>query len=197
MERRVKDFELAGIAVEVFAVVKLPHAPDRITLTREARRRKARKIQRVEEFLKGENIPKIIYLKKPGIAPRYRGDENGLDEIVMRDVSLYHSSKFYYHSLFHELIHSTGHRKRLGRIPVNVESSWDRTTKEEFIAELGALFMAREFGFLTDARVRNSALYLRTFIEPRDAKNNLLSEVLVKSKQAFRYLFPTREEEKM
>ncbi|MFH2013789.1 MAG: zincin-like metallopeptidase domain-containing protein [Patescibacteria group bacterium] len=60
------------------------------------------------------------------------------------------NSEMYYSTLFHELIHSTGHKKRLNRKGVNdiVSFGSDKYSEEELTAEIGASFFKQ--------RIRNN-----------------------------------------
>ncbi len=65
----------------------------------------------------------------------------------------------YYSTLFHEMVHSTGHHNRLDR-----DMKGGKQTKayafEELIAEMGAVYLCAESGILFETR-DNSAKYLR------------------------------------
>ena len=65
-------------------------------------------------------------------------------------------------TLFHELVHSTGHPRRLGRFtedsPPPPFGSPDYS-REELVAELGAAFLCAETG-ISNATLDNSAAYL-------------------------------------
>lgn len=74
----------------------------------------------------------------------------------------------YYLVLFHELIHSTGHRDRLNREELAKSDGFggERYAKEELTAEMGACYLATNCGLdLTDNRlIENSAAYLQSWL---------------------------------
>jgi len=65
----------------------------------------------------------------------------------------------------HEIIHSTGHSKRLNREGIadfNFFGS-HRYSYEELIAEIGSMFLANDLGFESDFSKQNSAAYLSSW----------------------------------
>ncbi len=66
-----------------------------------------------------------------------------MDTIKMPNENSFYSGEEYYSTLFHELIHSTGHIKRLNRKSINDITSFggEDYSKEELIAEIGASFL--------------------------------------------------------
>ena len=84
------------------------------------------------------------------------------DSILIPEIDKFHSPQEYYSTFFHELIHSTGHGKRLSRPGVTLgklKSKLDYA-KEELIAEMGAVFLCAESGILFHI-IDNSAKYLK------------------------------------
>jgi antirestriction protein ArdC len=84
------------------------------------------------------------------------------DVVRMPDRSAFHSPEGYYGTLFHELIHSTGHPQRLARFtqdcPPPPFGSPDYS-REELVAELGAAFLCAQAG-IDNSTIDNSAAYL-------------------------------------
>lgn len=84
------------------------------------------------------------------------------DHIFMTPIEAFNNEQSYYTTLFHELVHSTGHRSRLARPGVTLgklKSKLDYAF-EELIAEMGAVFLSSESGILFKT-LDNSAKYLR------------------------------------
>ena len=67
----------------------------------------------------------------------------------------------YHAALFHELVHSTGHEKRLKRQSIAERNGFgtDPYCKEELIAELGSAFLCGHAG-IVERTIDNSAAYL-------------------------------------
>jgi antirestriction protein ArdC len=90
-----------------------------------------------------------------------------LDMIQMPAPATFHTSSDYHHTLFHEMVHATGHGSRLDREGVTkpVQFGSDRYSREELIAELGAAFLSNEAGILSEVQFQNSAAYLASWIK--------------------------------
>lgn len=65
------------------------------------------------------------------------------DTVTMPRFEVFHTPQHYYSTLFHELTHWTGAKSRLDREFRREKSEY---AKEELVAELGAAFLAAEFG---------------------------------------------------
>ncbi len=70
------------------------------------------------------------------------------DEIYMPSKKSFTTVEEYYSTLFHELIHSTGHKSRLNRTGITgaVNFGSDVYSREELVAEFGRVFMCAETG---------------------------------------------------
>ncbi|MFY0481676.1 zincin-like metallopeptidase domain-containing protein [Flavobacterium sp. PLA-1-15] len=87
-----------------------------------------------------------------------------LDEVNMPSIKAFTQESFYYSTYFHEIIHSTGHSKRLDRGNDTRKRDGSIEDKkayafEELVAELGAVFLCSESGILFHT-IENSAKYL-------------------------------------
>lgn len=69
----------------------------------------------------------------------------------------------YYSTLFHELLHSTGHESRLNRT-FGAHFGDDLYTKEELIAEMGAAFLCASAGIANQLTERNTTAYIQSWI---------------------------------
>lgn len=83
------------------------------------------------------------------------------DQVVLPKLKSFKSPESYYCTLFHELVHSTGAEKRLGRksIVEMAEFGSEPYSMEELIAELGASYLNSFTGIL-DKQIENSAAYI-------------------------------------
>lgn len=72
----------------------------------------------------------------------------------------------YFATLFHELIHATGHEKRLKRASIAERNGYgsDPYCKEELIAELGSAFLCG-YADIVDRTIDNSAAYLEGWLK--------------------------------
>ena len=90
------------------------------------------------------------------------------DDVIHIPVpSTFHSQEGYFHTLYHEMIHGSGHSSRLNRegITQRVKFGSELYSKEELIAELGAAFLSNEAGILDSVGFENSAAYLASWTE--------------------------------
>lgn len=81
------------------------------------------------------------------------------DLVSMPKINAFSSEATYYATFFHEIIHSTGHPKRLAR-DFSGRFGNEKYAFEELIAELGAVYLSSEAGILFHTR-NNAAKYLR------------------------------------
>jgi len=84
------------------------------------------------------------------------------DRITMPDMQAFASAEAFYSTLFHEMAHSTGHRKRLARDGVvnPVRFASHDYSEEELVAEMSAGMLAGYSGIDIPEVVENSAAYL-------------------------------------
>jgi antirestriction protein ArdC len=80
------------------------------------------------------------------------------DRVLMPHPDRFGQRESYYGTLFHELIHSTGHERRLNRASLGTQDL-DGYGREELIAEMGAALLCGIAG-ISPATVENSAAYL-------------------------------------
>lgn len=88
------------------------------------------------------------------------------DYINMPRKKSFTTPESYYSTLFHELVHSTGAEKRLGRKSIvdMAEFGSEPYSMEELIAELGASYLNSFTGIL-DKQIENSASYISSWLE--------------------------------
>jgi len=88
------------------------------------------------------------------------------DTIGMPARNAFNSTEEYYSTLFHELTHSTGHSKRIGREGIEKLNTFgsESYSKEELIAEMGAAMLSGVAG-IERRTLSNSAAYLKSWID--------------------------------
>ena len=89
----------------------------------------------------------------------------------------------------HELIHSTGHQKRINR-PTLTAPNTDRRSYclEELITELAAANLTHELKISTVDKLQNSAAYLESWVKTLKADKKILFKLLNQSTKAIKYL---------
>ncbi len=139
---------------------------------------KNEKIISAESIIQNYTNPPTITINNIISSPRYLPR---LDRIEIQSINNFISSDEYYASLFHELIHSTGHSERLNRkgIVDTVEFGSEKYSKEELIAEIGASFLCSVSGVKNT--VDNQASYIENWLR---VLNNDRRIVLIAASQA-------------
>jgi antirestriction protein ArdC len=113
------------------------------------------------------------------------------DAIRMPAFEFFSGQADYYNTLFHELIHWTGHRSRLDR-QLGARFGEESKAKEELIAELGAAFLCAEFSIIPASH----ADYIQDFFELLDEDPRELFSAVLKAKAAIDFLRQLSGEER-
>jgi len=100
----------------------------------------------------------------------------------------------YYSTLFHELVHSTGHESRLNR-PFHARFGDELYTKEELLAEMGAAFLCAFAGIANEHTDRNTTAYLQNWIAKLEQDNRLLVHAAANAQKAVDSILGTLFEE--
>jgi antirestriction protein ArdC len=101
---------------------------------------------------------------------RHGGDRASYSKIEdcvrMPMIGDFESAEEYHSTLFHELIHSTGHPSRLNRQTLmEAEYFGDQNySREELVAEMGAAFLCG-FAGIENKTINNSSAYLHSWLE--------------------------------
>lgn len=88
------------------------------------------------------------------------------DRVTLPPPELFTSAEEYYATGFHELIHSTGHQKRLARASILEAAPFGSRTYsvEELVAEMGAAYLCAESG-ISPAVIENQAAYVSGWLK--------------------------------
>jgi antirestriction protein ArdC len=88
------------------------------------------------------------------------------DTVEMPAFERFNSPEEFHLTLFHELIHSTGHESRLARKGVTESDGFGGKTysREELVAEMGAAFLGMEAAIVRDQH-EQSAAYLQSWLD--------------------------------
>lgn len=70
----------------------------------------------------------------------------------------------FYGTLFHEMIHSTGHRTRLNRLNRTAAFGSEEYSKEELVAEIGAASLLNYVGIETPETFTNNTAYIQSWL---------------------------------
>jgi antirestriction protein ArdC len=91
----------------------------------------------------------------------------------------------YYKTLFHELVHSTGHPKRIGR-EFGKKFGDELYSKEELIAEMGAAMLCGVAGL--EHTIETSASYLSSWINALEGDERLIVNAASGAQKAAEYI---------
>ena len=145
----------------VFNVLQCEKIPENKIPRQEAMERTFNPIRQSEMIVK-------IMPKRPAIefnnSRAYYSPVN--DSVHMPKKELFHSDEELYSTLFHELVHSTGHESRLKRTGIFDSSFYgdNQYSREELVAEMGAAFLCSIAG-IENKTIDNSASYINSWLQ--------------------------------
>jgi len=108
-----------------------------------------------------------------------------LDTVSMPESKLFESSEGYYSTLFHELIHSTGHVSRLNRKEITdpIRFGSDPYSREELVAEMGAAFLCGHCA-IENKTIDQSAGYIQSWLGKLKEDRKLVVHAAVQAQRA-------------
>jgi antirestriction protein ArdC len=140
-------------------------------------------IERAEQII--AEMPLRPEIKYGGNQPAYHPL---LDYVKMPVPEAFESPEELYSTSFHELIHSVGHAKRLGRKGI-LEPSYfgsHEYSKEELVAEMGAAFLCGHSGI--ERTIENSAAYIQGWLRSLKNDKTLLIQAAAQAQKASDYI---------
>jgi antirestriction protein ArdC len=140
-----------------------------------------------------ENRP-ALYLNSPTEYRAYYRPST--DSVHMPSRSRFVDAPHYYSTLFHELVHSTGHESLLNRT-FGARFGDELYSKEELIAEMGAAFLSAIAGIANEHTDRNTNAYIQNWIARLEEDNRLIVHAAANAQRAVDLILgSTFEEEK-
>lgn len=110
------------------------------------------------------------------------------DTIVVPELSQYEELAEHYSTLFHEMVHSTGHPSRLNRITDTARYGSESYSKEELVAELGSSFLVNAAGLETKGQFNNSAAYIQGWLYALKNDKRFIVSAAGKAEQAVKLI---------
>lgn len=109
----------------------------------------------------------------------------GEDYIAMPGRERFETSEHYYATLFHELIHATGHESRLNRPTLTEKGGFgsDPYCREELIAEIGAAFLCGQ-AEIAERTIDNSAAYIAEWLKRMKDDRKLIVQAAAQAQRA-------------
>lgn len=109
------------------------------------------------------------------------------DLINMPSKKSFRSEEDYYKTLFHECVHSSGHKNRLNRDIPAILSNRSEYSKEEVIAELGATFLCGH-AHIEPNLIEDSASYIDFWLKQLKQDKKFVFSVASHSQKAVEYI---------
>lgn len=96
----------------------------------------------------------------------------------------------FYSTLFHEMVHSTGHYNRLNRLESGASTRFGSATysKEELTAEIGSAMILNRLGIETEKTFKNSTAYVQNWLQVLRNDNKFIISASSKSEKAVKYI---------
>ena len=125
-----------------------------------------------------------------GLNPAYNPIK---DYIIIPNINNFKSSDSYYSSLFHELIHWTGHKSRLDRFnEQSLNFGSEVYSKEELTAELGSSFLCHLTGREKNI-IENQASYIKGWLTALNNDKRLIINASSKAQKGVDYILSLSE----
>lgn len=96
----------------------------------------------------------------------------------------------FYSTLFHEMVHSTGHKTRLDRLETGSNAHFGSETysKEELTAELGSASLLNMLGIETPKTFKNSSAYIQSWLKVLRNDCKFIVSASSKAEKAVNYI---------
>jgi antirestriction protein ArdC len=146
-------------------------------------------IVKPEEIVAGMPQPPVL---KHGMTHSYYSPRKDCVCLPVRE--RFDRSEDYYSTVFHELVHSTGHEKRLKRFTESAEFGSNPYCKEELIAEMGAAFLCGQ-AEIAERTIDNSAAYLKGWLEQLRNDKTLIVQAAAQAQKAADFILGNDSDE--
>ena len=110
------------------------------------------------------------------------------DRIVLPLLAQFAETAEYYGTAFHEMVHSTGHMKRLARLEAPAHFGGEEYSKEELIAEIGSAALVSHCGLETPQSFHNSAGYIQGWLRALKDDKRFIVSAAGKAEKAVDYI---------
>ena len=142
---------------------------------------KAVSVDYIENYSDGPDI------KHMACTPSYNPVK---DMVYMPHRNDYQNDGHFYATLYHELVHSTGHASRLKRDDFHAPQSFrsESYSFEELMAELGTSFLLSHFNLYNEDLLDNSASYIKGWLSVFKSDNKVLFKAASEAQKAFDYI---------
>ena len=119
------------------------------------------------------------------------------DYINVPKMETFKDSESYYSTLFHEMVHSSGHESRLNREGITDKNKFGSKgyAKEELTAELGASYLKSQAGISLE-HTENNASYIQNWLKVLNDDKKFIVHASAEAQKATDYILNVQEKEK-
>lgn len=192
---KVEDEEVEGLMKTVplmryYRVFEINQQAEGLETKRDIKKYKHNPIEKAERIIKGYQEPR--YTERLGRA-YYRPIDDTVNIPPMEDFKNIHD---YYSTVFHEMVHSTGHEERLNRKGITDYSMFGDTkySKEELVAEIGASFLCGKTGIINKT-IDNSVAYIQSWLRALQNDKRLIVQASQQAQKAVDYIMGIKYED--
>jgi antirestriction protein ArdC len=142
-------------------------------------------IEKAEEIFKGY-IDSPDYTFQSGKAVYYPT----WDRVNCPPIKDFKVPEEFYCTLFHEMVHSTGHQNRLARLGITTQGvafGDEVYSKEELVAEMGAAMLCGVAG-IDSSTIENSASYIHSWLRALKKESRLVLQAAAQAQKAADYI---------
>lgn len=207
--KRVKDAEGNEFDKEVSSTIPvLKHYPvfhiddcegieSKIKVEEKPKESKVQPIKRAEKIVR-DYLKAQPLLKLHNDRPSNRAYYTPMwDEITVPMLSQYKEKEEYYSTLFHEMVHSTGHSTRLNREEgMGNKFASHAYSREELVAELGSAMLCTNIKIDTEVAFKNSVAYIKSWASKLREDTKAIVWAASRAEKAARYILGERENAK-
>ncbi len=136
----------------------------------------------LEEAARLVNEAKLCPIRHGGVTACWYPED---DYIQMPGIQRFKTQELYYHSLFHEMGHATGHPSRLNR-----DTSIEKTdyAKEELEAELTASFLSNRIGIMDKVSFDHPTGYIQSWLKALKDDPKMVVQVAAQAEKATAFI---------
>jgi len=133
------------------------------------------------------------YQNRERIQIRYlRGDEASYspthDRITLPLREQFLSAAEFYSTALHEVVHSTGHQKRLNRLRATAHFGNEEYSREELVAEIGSAALMNLSGIETRSSLKNSSAYIQSWLKALNNDRRMIVQASGQASKAVEYI---------
>jgi antirestriction protein ArdC len=139
-----------------------------------------------------KDYPSRPALKVKGTQALYRPST---DEVNMPKQAAFTTKDDYYKTLYHELIHSTGHKSRLNRKGITEATAYFGSKDysfEELVAEIGSLFLSAVTRIEPTDSETNSQAYINGWIKKLEAEEKWVLQASSCAEKAVKHILSSK-----